>query len=158
MIFSFVINKYTGKDYSYLNDFLKDGSVMKFSKKDLKSWAYYLHSSLQYRKSNVPNGIVVFRGISLPAPNNWKVGSRFYFAEFVSTSLRIDVAKRFAEGGIILAITIKNNGTEGRNNYCRYVGDISEYKEEDEVLITAFCIFTIKKIQGKIYYLDCEGY
>ena len=60
--------------------------------------------------------------------------------------------------GPILVITIKNNGNNGRNNYCRYVEDLTEYKGEDEVLITAFCIFKITKIDGNIYYLDCEGY
>jgi len=55
-------------------------------------------------------------------------------------------------------ITIKNNGVNGKNNYCRSVEDISQYKGEEEVLITAFCIFKITKIEGRNYYLDCEGY
>ena len=141
-----------------LNSYLRDGTVEMFSKKDLKSWAYCLHSSLQFRTSNVSNGTIVYRGISVPAPSNWKVGSRFYFGEFISTSLDINVAKRFAMGETLLVITIKNNGTPGRNNYCRYVEDITQYKGEEEIIITAFCIFTIKKIDGKTYYLDCEGY
>ncbi len=156
--FAFVIQKYTGSDYWYLNSYLRDGTVEMLSKKDLKSWAYCLHSSLQFRTSNVSNGTIVYRGISLPAPSNWKVGSRFYFGEFISTSLDINVAKRFAMGETLLVITIKNNGTPGRNNYCRYVEDITQYKGEQEIIITAFCIFTIKKIDGKTYYLDCEGY
>ena len=65
--------------YIYLNNYLRDGSVMKFSEKELRSWAYYLHSSLQFRTSNVSNGTVVYMGISLHASSNWKVGSRFYF-------------------------------------------------------------------------------
>ena len=156
--FAFVIKKYTGDDYWYLNDYLRQGDINKFSKKELKSWAYCLHSSLQYRTSNVSNGTVVYRGVSLPAPSDWKVGKRFYFAEFISTSTNIEVAKRFAMGQTLLVITIKNNGTQGRNNYCRYIEDLTQYKGEDEVLITAFCIFTIKRIDGKTYYLDCEGY
>ena len=156
--FSYVINKYTGNDYWCLNDYLRQGDVNKFSKKQLKSWAYCLHSSLQFRTSNVSNGTVVYRGIARPAPSDWKVGKRFYFGEFISTSKNIEVAKNFAQGQTLLIITIKNNGNSGRNNYCRYVGDISQYKGEEEVLITAFCIFTIKKIDGKNYYLDCEGY
>ena len=51
---------------------------------------------------------------------------------------------------------IKINGN-GRNNYCKDISDISEYDEE-EVLITAFCIFKITDIEGNYYYLDCEGY
>jgi len=156
--FSFVIRKYTGNDYSYLNNYLRQGTVDKFTEKQLKSWAYCLHSSLQFRTSNVSNGTVVYRGIALPAPRDWKVGSRFYFGEFISTSKKISVAQNFACGETLLIITIKNNGTGGRNNYCRYVEDITQYKGEEEIIITAFCIFTITKIDGKTYYLDCEGY
>ena len=87
-----------------------------------------------------------------------KLGRDFISQEFISTSTNIEVAKRFAMGQTLLVITIKNNGTQGRNNYCRYIEDLTQYKGEDEVLITAFCIFTIKRIDGKTYYLDCEGY
>ena len=156
--FSFVIQKYTGSEYWYLNHYLRSGEVENFSEKQLKSWAYCLHSSLQYRTSNVSNGTVVYRGVALPAPKDWKVGSRFYFGEFISTSKNIEVAKGFACGETLLVITIKNNGVSGRNNYCRYIEDITQYKGEDEIIITAFCIFTVKKIDGKTYYLDCEGY
>ena len=157
--FSYVIRRYTGNEYQCLNKYLREGVVSgNFNKKDLKSWAYCLHSSLQYRTSNVSNGTEVYRGIALPAPRDWKVGSRFYFGEFISTSKKINVAKAFAKGGTLLVITIKNNGTNGRNNYCRYVEDITQYPGEEEIIITAFCIFTIKRIEGNTYYLDCEGY
>ena len=36
--FSFVIRKYTGNDYSYLNNYLRQGTVDKFTEKQLKSW------------------------------------------------------------------------------------------------------------------------
>ena len=156
--FAYVINRYTGYEYWYLNNFLREGKVEGFSEKQLKSWAYCLHSSLQFRTSNVKNGTVVYRGISISAPKDWKVGKRFYFGEFISTSLDIDVAKRFSSGVTLLVITLKNNGVNGRNNYCRYVEDITKYPGEEEVLITAFCIFKITKIDGNTYYLDCEGY
>ena len=156
--FSYVINRYTGYEYWYLNNFLREGKVEGFSEKQLKSWAYCLHSSLQFRTSNVKNGTVVYRGISISAPKDWKVGKRFYFGEFISTSLDIDVAKRFSSGVTLLVITLNNNGVNGRNNYCRYVEDITQYKGEEEIIITAFCIFKITKIDGNIYYLDCEGY
>ena len=127
-----------------------------FTESELKSWAYCLHSSLQYRTSNVSNGTKVYRGVTLSPPSDWKVGKRFYFGEFVSTSLSEEIAEDFAKGGPIMIIKIKNNGN-GRNNYCRDISDISEYDEE-EVLITAFCIFKIIDIEGNYYYLDCEGY
>lgn len=161
--FSFVINKYTGEDYKYLNEYLKTGKVIgnKFTEKELKSWAYCLHSSLVFRTSNVKNGTIVHRGIRYDPPKDWKVGKRFYFAEFISTSLDEKVAEYFSLGGLgktILHIKIKNNGTNGHNNYCRYISDISIFKNEKEVLITAFCRYTITKIDGYEIYLDCEGY
>ena len=155
--FSYVINRYTGWEYWCLNNYLREGKVEEFTEKELKSWAYCLHSSLQFRSSNVKNGQVVYRGIATPAPSDWKVGKRFYFPEFVSTSKDKSVAEGFSKGITMLVITIKNNGSGGKNNYCRYIADISKYPEE-EVLITAFCIFTITKIEGNTYYLDCEGY
>ena len=47
------------------------------------------------RTSNVKNGTIVHRGIRYDPPKDWKVGKRFYFGEFISTSLDINVAKRF---------------------------------------------------------------
>ena len=155
--FSYVINKYTGNDYWKLNNYLRYGKVSGFSEDELKSWAYCLHSSLQYRTSNVSNGTRVYRGVKLSPPSDWKIGKKFYFGEFVSTSTDEDVAESFSDGGTLMEIKIKNNGTNGRNNYCRYVGDISDYSDEEEVLITAFCIFKITDIEGNYYYLDCEG-
>lgn len=156
--FIYVINKYTGNDYKKLNNYLREGKIQGFTEKELKSWTFCLHSSLSFLSTNVKEGTVVYRGLSNSVPSDWKVGKQFYFGEFVSTSLSLDVAKSFANGGPILIITIKNNGVKGRNNYCRSVDDISQYKGEKEVLITAFCIFKITKIVGKNYYLDCLGY
>ena len=156
--FSFVFKKYTGSDYWYLNNYLRKGEVKNFTEKELKSWAYCLHSSLTFRTTNVKNGTVVYRGLNISAPKDWKVGKRFYFGEFISTSKNKEVAEGFADGKTLLVITIKNNGVPGRCNYCRYVEDITEYKGEDEIIITAFCIFTVTKIDGNTYYLDCEGY
>ena len=46
--FEYVINKYTGNDYWVLNDYLRDGVVTDayYTEKELKSWAWCLHSSL----------------------------------------------------------------------------------------------------------------
>ena len=165
--FAFVINKYSGDDYWCLNDYLRYGIVQSgeedFDESDLKSWAWCLHSSLQYRTSNVSNGETVYRGISLKAPRDWKDGSRFYFGEFVSTSTDYDVAEGFSKGKTILEIKIKNNGNNGNNNYCRDISGISKY-DESEILITAFCRYEITDIRKgnsdgpDIYYMDCIGY
>lgn len=161
--FSFIIKKYSGDDYSCLNDFLREGIVQKFSKSELKSWTYCFHSSLKFENSNVKNGTIVYRGVKIPAPKDWKVGKRFYFSEFISTSLNLETAQNLAKRndntyGPLLVIKIKNNGINGRNNYCRYIEEITQFHGENEVLITAFCIFQITRINGNTYYLDCEGY
>ena len=56
-----------------------------------------------------------------------------------------------------MVIIIKNNGVEGKNNYFKYIADIF-FSEEEEVLITAFILFKIAKIEGYYYYMDWEGY
>ena len=66
---------------------------------------------------------------------------KIYIGELISTTLDINVAKGFAKGGTLLVITIKNNGTEGKNNYCRYIEYITQYPGEEEIIITAFCIY-----------------
>lgn len=144
-----------------LNDYLRYGTISEyygFTEAELKSWAYCLHSSLQFRTSNVEEGTVVYRGVDAYAPKTWKVSDKFYFAEFVSTSKNISIAEKWANGKTLMVITIKNNGVEGKNNYCRYIGDISYFQNEEEVLITAFSLFKITKIEGYYYYMDCEGY
>lgn len=159
--FEWVLNKYSGYEYFYLNQYLYNGKVRGFTEKELRSWAYCLHSSLQFRTSNVENGTIVYRGLSpdIHAPSDWKKGSRFYFPNFISASRDLNEAKKFAYGGgIILCITITNNGNNGNNNYCRDISDISQIKTEKEVLITAFCIYTLDKIEENTYYLTCLGY
>ena len=134
-----------------------------FTKKRLRSWAWCLHSSLQYLRSNVSNGQEVYRGISRYAPSNWTEGSRFYFGEFVSTSVDYSVAEDFSKGKTILVIKIKNNGNNGNNNYCRDITEISQY-DEDEILLTAFCRYEITDVrkgnsyEPDVFYLDCIGY
>jgi len=153
--FEFILKKYTGNDYHYLNDYLKYGNITtKFSEDELKSWTYCLHYSLT-KQSDVQDGSVVYRGVKYSIPEDWVVGKEFYFAEFVSTSLKKNVAKDFSNNGTILYITIKNNKN---NSYCRNVEKLSHYIDEREVLITAYSHFKITKIEKNIVHLDCEGY
>ena len=137
--------------------------MIDFTEKRLRSWAWCLHSSLQYLRSNVSNGQEVYRGISRYAPSDWREGSRFYFGEFVSTSVDYSVAEDFSNGKTILVIKIKNNGNNGNNNYCRDITEISQY-DEDEILLTAFCRYEITDIrkgnsyEPDVFYMDCIGY
>ena len=161
--FEYVISEYSGEDYWKLNDYLRDDVVKGFTKKRLRSWAWCLHSSLQYLRSNVSNGQEVYRGISRYAPSDWREGSRFYFGEFVSTSVDYSVAEDFSKGKTILVIKIKNNGNNGNNNYCRDITEISQY-DEGEILLTAFCRYEITDIrkgnsyEPDVFYMDCIGY
>lgn len=161
--FEYVISEYSGDDYWKLNDYLRDDVVKGFTKKRLRSWAWCLHSSLQYLRSNVSNGQEVYRGISRYAPSDWREGSRFYFGEFVSTSVDYSVAEDFSKGKTILVIKIKNNGNNGNNNYCRDITEISQY-DEGEILLTAFCRYEITDIrkgnsyEPDVFYMDCIGY
>lgn len=155
--FEYAINKYTGNDYEYLNNYLRTGKVSgnKFTEQELISWAYCLFISLRLPINRVDNYTTVWKGISnCKVPKNWKKGYTFVFNEFVSTSVNKNVAKRFSNGGIILTITLTNT----YENYCRFIGDISQYKDEEEILIISGCKFTITDIDGNNYYLECYGY
>ena len=135
--FEYVINRYTGSEYKCLNNYLRSGEVNGFTERELKSWAYCLHSSLQFRTSNVPNGTIVYRRVKNSFPSNWRRGSVFYFAEFVSTSIYDNCNPQYF-GNNLMEIKITNNGNGGNNNYCRNIAGISKYPNEGEVLITAF--------------------
>ena len=59
-------------------------------------------------------------------------------------------------------ITVKNNGINGKNGYCRDVEYISIFPHEKEVIFTSYCKFLVTKIEKSpfwdIVYLTCEGY
>jgi hypothetical protein len=44
---------------------------------------------------DIPRYTTVYRGVRKRPPYNWKVGDEFYFPEFISTSLKEDIAKDF---------------------------------------------------------------
>jgi hypothetical protein len=155
--FEYVINRYTGNEYKCLNDYLRSGVVRGFTEKELKSWAYCLHSSLQFRTSNVQNGSIVYRRVKNSFPSNWRRGYVFYFAEFVSTSIYSNCNSNYF-GNNVMEIKITNNGNGGNNNYCRNISDISDIPSEGEVLITAFCRFRVEEVSGNRCKLTCIGY
>lgn len=158
----FVIRLYSGEYYSYINNYLINHIIERFTEKQLKSWTCCLQLALS-RNRNVEEGDIVYRGLSPRFPSGIGVGSKFYFSSFVSTSKSINFCKsRINNNGTILIIKIKNNGTNGHPNYCFYLGDISCFPTEEEILISSHCYFTVTKIesQGQIDYVSliCEGY
>lgn len=86
-------------------------------------------------------------------------GSQFYLSSFVSTSLDENIKEKF-EGNCFMKIIIKNNE---KNNYCYLIENVSDVKQEKEVLITVYCQFLITNISKDeagldIIDIDCLGY
>ena len=169
----FVINLYTSDAYVYLNNYLRTGKLInnsKYTEKEIKSWAWCLHSSLTNRKSNVKNGSIFYRGVSRKFPDELGIASKFIFAEFTSVSEDKKVAKSFARNGTLFIIRIENNDNPF---YCYNVAELSLYKHEKEILITSNCTYRItnknmKNVKNKDnendndsleeISLTCEGY
>ena len=144
----FVINLYTKNDYIYINDYLREQKINeeKYTEKEIKSWVWCLHKALTYKKSNVPNGNIYYRGVSRIFPEDLGVGAKFIFSEFISTSEDIMVALLWAEK-TLFKIRIENNNKN--NYYCSKIDKISNFPEEKEILITSNCTFQITKIELK---------
>ena len=127
----------------------------------IKSFIFCLQEALRKNK-NVKDGTIVYRGIKeIKLENNIGIGSKFYFREFISTSIDEKVGRDFIrDEGTLFKIKIKNNK---RRNYCFYVGKISAFPNESEILISSFCYYVvteIKRIEGGIdlVNLDCLGF
>ena len=161
-----VIRLYTGDDFRYINNYLRSKELYPelFSERSIRSWIFCLQLALK-RNKNVEENTIVYRGINgRKFPSEIGIGSKFYFREFFSTSIEEEKAKQFAgkDFGTIMTICIKNNGTNGKDNYCYYVEDITLNKEEYEVIISSHCYYTVIGIDrgNKLDYvtLICEGY
>ena len=98
---------------------------------------------------DIPQYTTVYRGNKKKPPSNWKVGNEFFFAEFMSTSLDMDVAQGF--GDYIFIITLKGTAYKG-------IERLSYFKSEKEVLIAAYCRFKITDINDNCYYMDQFDY
>ena len=109
----FVINLFTSSDYIYINNYLREGKIVKNSKyteNEIKSWAWCLHKALTSRISNVKNGSTFYRGVSRKFPTNLGKGSKFVFSEFISVSEDKNIALSFAGKGTLFFVRIENNG------------------------------------------------
>ena len=165
----FVIRLYSSDYYKYINNYLRNENYFEeegekeFKKEEIISWIYCLQLAL-LRNRNVEEDRIVYRGIKkIKFSSEIGIGSKFYFREFLSTSIKKSVAENFLEGeGTLLIIKIKNNGTNGYPNYCYYIEDITYYSGEYEILFCSHCFFNVTNIQHKrdIDYVSliCEGY
>ncbi len=158
----YVLKQYTGSMYSYVNNYLRDGTINNNNAKDANSTVWCLHKAITQNNPNVQNGALLYRGVCKKLPNNIVVGTRFFFPEFISTSKDINVAKSFGGSGTLMYITVQNNGTNGKKVYCRDVSGISIFPEEQEIIFTSYCRFRVTKVEKSegwdILHLVCEGH
>jgi hypothetical protein len=166
----FAIKLYTSVYFGFINQYLRERTVLKdfrgfsgFTEQQLNSWICCLHLALS-RNKNVKDDTIVYRGIKkYKFSSEIGIGSKFYFREFLSTSIKKEFSEDWIKkNGTLMIIKIKNNGTNGHPNYCYYIEDITHTKNQYEVLISSHCYFTVTKIirEDQIDYvnLTCEGY
>ena len=166
----FAIRLYTYNYYGIINKYLRsrvkpiENQIFStFTEEEIKSWICCLQCALIELRKNVEENSIVYRGIPIKFSNNLGIGSKLYFAEFLSTSKKKSFCKEWIEGkGTLMKITIKNNGINGCPNYCYYVEDFTMNKGEFEVLISSHCYYTVTNIRRNkdIDYVDliCYGY
>ena len=167
----FTIRVYSSIHYRFLTEYLRTGKVLDtfygfkgFTLGQLKSFICCLQKAL-FNNKNVENGQVTYRAIKYSRfPLELKVGDKFYFREFLSTSKNKQFSKNWLGNneGTFLIITIQNNGTNGHPNYCYYIEDITTTKNQYEVLFAAHCLFKVDNIRREkmidYVFLTCEGY
>lgn len=157
---------YTGENYKQINQYLRKGEyhmnpfdgiasifllgipimLYKAHLLTIKSIYYGLSERIKVKElDNISQGTIVYKGVNKKPPSCWKVGDSFYFPEFVSTSLDLNVAKEF--GDYIFVIKLNGKGFKG-------VERLSIYPNEKEVLINAYSKFKITKIDGKYYHFN----
>ena len=97
-------------------------------------------------------------------PPNIGIGSKFFFRQFISTSLEEKIAKSFLrpKEGTLMKIILKNIGINNIPNYCCSTDMITPYIEEKEVILTCHCSFIVTDFFHKdgIDYVSliCEGF
>ena len=164
----FVIRLYTSVYFGFINDYLRNNKILDsfrgfsgFSEGQIRSWVCCLQLALS-RNKNVQEDIIVYRGVKSSFPKNIGIGSKFYFKEFISTSVKKSFSEEWIDKkGTVFEIKIKNNGVNGYPNYCYYVEDITVSKNQYEVLISCHSYFTVTYIKhaNQIDYIGliCEG-
>ena len=161
----FILTFYSYDFYISINNYLREGNNSKYQNllndERVKSAICCLQESLKINK-NVKEGTIVYRGLSfLKFSDEINVGSKFYFKEFISTSINKEQAEKFcSKDGTILTIIIRNNK---KRNYCYNITNYSLCKNEEEILISSFCLFSVRKIKRvdkgvDEVELDCEGF
>ena len=171
------IFKYSTICFKYINTYLRSEKMYEyddkydrfgrrnFSLNEIQSWIWCLHKEICSRPINVQNGTLVYRGIrNVILPNSFQVGLTFCFGEFLSTSTNINISKRFLkdqrttvdDSKILFYITILNNGTNFHRNYCLKIDKISLSPEQDEILLTSCCFFTVTSIEDYPEINNCK--
>ena len=160
-----IINYYTGISYMEINRYLWNNNLN--NDKFLDTYIWCLHSTLRnFYKDVIPeniklvkDGTIVYRKCVSHDFKKYGVGSQFYYSNFISTSLNEGIKDKW-DGTAFYRIIIKNNE---KGNYCYFIQNISDHKEEEEVLITSYCqylITNLSKDEKGIDIIDmiCLGY
>jgi surface protein len=165
----FIIKVYTDNNYFRdINNYLrnKTAEIKMPIKKHIQSFIYCLQELLKDKK-NVEEGTIVYRGIEkYKLPKDIGTGSKFYFREFISTSIDKEVSLKFINKeaekriGTLLIIKLKNNK---KRNYCLDITKFSRFPKEKEILISSHCYFNVTEIKRNPegvdeVNLDCEGF
>ena len=167
-----IIYIYTTNDYTFFNNALIFGKIFqnnKYSEEEIKSYIWCLHSTLRnyYNDVNlnlikikpVKDGTILYRKADISFDfKKYGIGSQFYLSNFISASKNENSKFR---GRHRMHITIRNNE---KNNYCYDISSISQFPNEQEVLITAYASFYITNVTKNILtknitvYVECIGY
>ena len=124
------------------------------------------------RIQNIKENTIVYRAVNNFFSSEIGIGSKFYFGEFILTTLNKRIARDFVGNqGTLMTIILKNNGNKnyiknnGNNNYLNYCCSFERFRKfrvDGEVIITSHCSYIVTDItkKGEIDYVNliCEGY
>ncbi|CAF3343040.1 unnamed protein product [Rotaria sp. Silwood2] len=139
--------------YKIINDILNllDEQLIVLIQDYIKALRYsLLIYSDKSNKMLCSKDVKLYRGIDLARENSFQeflrkfnVNDTIVFPAFLSTTLTREVAMNFAgEKGVLLSISVDCR----KSNKPRSISDVSQFANEDEVLLNCFSLLTVKKI------------
>ncbi len=166
MIQEVCIKLYTEDSFLYrlINETLRDNNRTKFE--TLGPFCYLLYNycgSPKNKQGKLPEKIVLYRGETLTPEviEQYKstVGTNtiWRWTQFVSTSKQRPIAEEFSDGNSLYVIEMKKRAASDQGVY---IGSLSQFAAEDEVLLRPGIRFKIIKIEEEkdtkrhVFYID----
>jgi hypothetical protein len=146
------ISWYTRDSFVYriINKSLRSGNIRQVNKcryfiQDLHQQLTDLHRT-KYRRDIVQPTQIFYRGMTLYSEDIKRliVGEFITFNSFMSASSSKDVAMMFAANALL---QIEVNNRTGLHAVFHQISDLSNFKQEDEILFSIGNIFRVEKIQ-----------